>query len=173
MTATGSGFRNFNVQIWYRKTPERPIDVITVQESPKPKVLATKLKQKHPAPRLSPKAKIPTKKGPPTKKRKPTTPEQSPASAKDSDLPYEPDSCLSSDDSRQEKKGKTTPAGSATKKRTTLGKRPDLAWCSSESELDSNGKKGTCHLHKRGALHTVRHHRVKAVSILFLFLSRN
>ena len=138
-------------------TPDKPIDVITVTDSPKTKVLASKVqKQKHPTPskstvkkntppkKPSSKSQKPIVKGPPTKRKKPSTPEESPASANDSDAAYEPDSCLSSEDEipqSSKKKRKTTPGRSATKKKTTLGKRPDLAWCSSESELDTNGKK--------------------------------
>ena len=118
-------------------TPDKPIDVITVTDSPKPKVLASKLqKQTHPTPskstvkkktppkKPSSKSQKPIVKGPPTKRKKPSMPEESQASAKDSDSAYEPDSCLSSEDENPQSskiKGKLPLVAVQQRKRPPLG----------------------------------------------------
>ena len=94
-------------------------------------------------PSVSPKTKGKLVKGPPTKQKKQVTPSSETDRKSDSD--FQPNSCASSDrDGRPPKKAKNTPGQSTGEKNRGgdgIGKRPDLVWCRSSSELDENGKK--------------------------------
>ena len=97
------------------------------------------------SPRVSPRNKAKIVKGPPTKRKK-ELPKQQPSSDSDhkTDSDFQPDSCATSDsDGPQSKKPKTTPGRSITKKKRGggVGKRPDLVWCSSTSDLSEDGLK--------------------------------
>ena len=130
-----------------RTPPRRSRWIITIDESPNIKAEGSKVKQINTPPQKeSPASKTQAKtmKGPPTKRKKVPTPPESEESGQESDENYQPDSCLSSHMSNSGKtKKKSTPACSSTKKRkvATLAKRPDLVWCSSESEYEDNRKK--------------------------------
>ena len=126
-------------------------EIINIEDSPEPKKTkggarkpqrpekdSSKLKGQTKKGTATPSKDEPKKlKGPPTKRK---APEPSPQVSDEQESDYEPvDSDASSDDafvkSTPKRKPKAVVKGSA-KKKASLGSRPPLSWCSSESEVE-------------------------------------